>query len=467
MIQTCTTLDAYQLVHAGILAFAHAEQNGIRIDVDYCNRKKQQLTHKINAMEEEFKETNFWKHWEHIYGKKANVGSDHQLAHILYDIKKITPSNTTKKGRGSTDEETLRQLDMPELTLRIERDKLLKVRDTYLDAFVREAVDGYIHPFFNLHLARTHRSSSDHPNWQNIPIRDEESMTICRRAIFPRPGHRLVEIDYSGMEVKSNACLNKDPELVRYVSDPSTDMHRDMAQVIFKIKQINKNLVGHEVLRQAAKNGFVFPEFYGDFYGNCARNIAHSWGQLPITKHWKPGQGIPLNNGTLSDHLIAIGLDTIEKFTDHLKKVEDDFWKRFRVYKRWKERWWRDYQEKGYFDMPTGFRCSGVMKEKEVCNYPGQGTGFHNLLWSFVQVDNALREGGFDSRLAGQIHDSMVIDMHPDEMEDILRIVLKITCKDLLKHWAWIIVPMDVKIEACEIDQPWSEKKKYELKEAA
>ena len=49
--------------------------------------------------------------------------------------------------------------------------KLKKVRDTYLDAFLREQVDGYLHPFFSLHTVKTFRSSSERINFQNIPKR--------------------------------------------------------------------------------------------------------------------------------------------------------------------------------------------------------------------------------------------------------------------------------------------------------
>ena len=327
MNQIITRRDAYDLTQAGILAFARAEQHGIRVDTDYCARKKKQLTYKIDGLEEEFRKTNFWKFWEHVYGRKAKIGSDQQLAHILYDIKKIKPIASTKGGkRGSTDEDALRQLGLPELDTRIEIGKLLKVRDTYLDAFEREAINGRMHPFFNLHTVVTYRGSSDRPNFQNIPKRDEESMNICRGAIYPSLGHRLVEVDYSGVEVCSNACINKDPQLIKYVSDPSTDMHRDMAMEIFIMRRFDKKkFIGHDVVRQATKNGFTFPEFYGDYYGNCAKNIAHSWGQLPIAKQWIPGQGIPFEDGHLSDHLIKVGLGTYDKFEAHLEKIEDDF----------------------------------------------------------------------------------------------------------------------------------------------
>lgn len=458
-----TQLNGYQLLHNGILAFARAEQQGMRIDVEYCQRKKSQLTRKIQSLEEQFKSSDLYRFWKHIYKEKTNIGSDHQLAHILYDIKKIEPPKSTNKGRGSTDEESLLQLGIPEVNIRLQIDKLTKLRDTYLDAFIREQIDGYIHPFFGLNNVRTFRSSSDHPNLQNIPVRDEEAMNIVRRAIFPRPGHQLMETDFKGIEVNVGTCYHKDPNMIKYIMDLRTDMHRDMAIEIFTLKELDKKRADHYQLRQAAKNGFVFPEFYGDYYKSCAEYIACGWGKLSKGK-WKPGQGIPLNDAFLSDHLIAVEMNSLEKFTDHIEKIEYKFWnERFKVYNQWKDRWWKAYQHKGYFDMLTGFRCSGVMSKKEVCNYPIQGSAFHCLLWCFVRIDQIIRNENLESRLVGQIHDSMMLDVLPSECEYLYKTIKRVIEQELQEHWNWIIVPMTANFEFCEIDQSWNTKKSFQL----
>lgn len=464
MYQIPTEFEAYRLLHDGILALARAEQVGMRIDVEYCERKKEQLTKKIHRLEGDFKRTKFYYYWANVYGAKTNIGSDAQLAHILYEKKKIRPAKTTSTGRGSTDEEALRQLNIPELAKRIEIGKLQKLRDVYLDAFAREQVEGAIHPFFNLDKVRTFRSSADSPNFQNIPKRDEESMNICRRAIFPRLKHQIGEVDYSGIEVRISECYHKDPNMMKYILDPSSDMHRDMAQQIFLIGKLDKSQPEHKQLRDATKNGFVFPQFYGDYYKGCTEVLALQWGKLPKDK-WKPGQGIAMPGGiTLSDHLINKGIKSYEDFEQHVKDVEYDFWmNRFRVYQDWKDRWWRDYQQQGYFEMFTGFRCSGVMSRNDTINYPVQGSAFHCLLWSFIELDKIQREEGWDTKLIGQIHDAIILDINPDELDHVMKTVQRVTCIDLPKAWPWIIVPLDVEAEVCDVDAPWNEKKPYKL----
>jgi len=103
MIEQATTKDAYQLFHEGTLALARAERQGIRLDVNYCEKQKKLLTNKINRAYEKFKET------------KLYLDSNHQLGYILYHIMKIEPPKLTVSGKGATDEEALMQLDLPEL----------------------------------------------------------------------------------------------------------------------------------------------------------------------------------------------------------------------------------------------------------------------------------------------------------------------------------------------------------------
>lgn len=457
------TKEAYQLLHDGILVLQRAEQHGMRIDVEYCQKKKKHLTRKINHLQSKFENTNFFKHWQRVYGTKANIDSNWQLAHLLYDVKKIKPTKLTASGKGATDEETLSRIGLPEIDQLLEIRKLKKIRDTYLDAYIREQVNGYLHPSFNLHTVRTYRSSSDHPNFQNVPKRDKEAMKICRQAICPRPGHQLLEIDYSSLEVRISACYHKDPNMINYINDSNSDMHGDMARQIFLLENLSKDIPEHKILRNAAKNGFVFPEFYGDYYGNCAENLACRWGGLPKGK-WKKGQGIPMPTGTLSDHLISMGIESYEQFEKHVSQVEEDFWgRRFQVYQRWKDRLWKKYQRLGYVDLLTGFRCKGVMTRNEAINIPIQGSAFHCLLWSFIEIDRIARKENWDSHLVGQIHDAILLDVLPDELERVIEVAKQVACHDLLEAWDWIIVPLEIEADICDVNKPWSEKKAFPL----
>lgn len=453
--------NAYHLLHDGIIALAKAERQGLRIDTDYCEKKKARLTYQISMLEAKIYESKFYKHWAHTVRGKVNLNSGLQLGTFLYDVKKITPKSYTPSGKGSTDEEALMMLNIPELNWILERSKLQKIRDTYLEAFVREQVNGYLHPFFNLHIARTYRSSSSNPNFQNIPKRDETAMKTVRKAIYARPGHQLLEMDYSGIEVAIAACYHKDPTMIKYITDPTTDMHGDMAAQIFKIKNFDrKKYKSHGTLRQAAKNGFVFPEFYGDYYKNCAANICNVWVKLPNGK-WDGTEGVVLDDGTpIAKHLMINGIKSYDDFESHIQVIEKDFWsRRFPVYDKWKQRHYNNYLKNGYVSLKTGFVCTGVMGKNDVINYPVQGAAFHCLLWTFINLTNAMEQSGMKSRLVGQIHDAIVLDVHPDELIDVFNLAQEIGVKRLTENYKWINVPLEIEAELCPVDGSWADKK--------
>jgi len=457
---TATTKDAYYLLHEGSLAFARAEQVGLRIDVEYCERQKIILDKKINRLKTKFEETKFGQRWKQIYGAKFNLNSNPQLSYCLYKVLKIEPVKLTDTGMGSTDEEALSSLEMPELDLLLQIRKLMKVKDTYLDSLVREQVRGVVHPFFNLHTVRTYRSSSDRPNFQNIPKRDKESQKIVRGAIYPRPGHQLLEVDYSGIEVRIAGVYTQDEKLI--YDTVHGDMHTDMAIELYMLDSLNKHHSGEAQLRQGAKNGFVFPQFYGDYYGNCVPNLL-KWAKDATLEDGTPAL-VHLNDKGLVKLTKTGKLRNSDKFTDHVKQVEDQFWNdRYRKYTEWKEKTWRRYQKTGYVEFLSGFRCSGVMRKNEVLNTPIQGTAFHCLLWSFIQVDKLSRKEKWDTKLIGQIHDSMLLDVNPKELNEVAKKVQDISCNELSKAWPWLNVPLEVEAEICPVDRPWADKTDWEI----
>lgn len=457
--------EAYQLFHKGILSLARAERQGLRIDSEYIQSKTLHLTRRIERLEKTFKQSEFFKQWQRSVNGNININSITQLGTYLYGVKQITPKKTTVTGKGSTDEEALQALNIPELDILFEKNKLKKIRDTYLKAFEREQVDGFLHPFFNLHLVQTYRSSSNNPNFQNIPKRDFEAMQTCRKSIYPRKGNQLLELDFSQLEVSIAACYHKDKTMIHYLNNPKSDMHGDMASQIFCIPNFDKNIASHNELRKATKNGFVFPQFYGDYYKNCAEGIASKWIGLPTGK-WQPGMGMKMEKGTISDHLIANGIKSLNDFTEHIKKIEYDFWtNRFREYAQWKERHYARYKKTGEVQMKTGFICKGSMSKNDVINYPVQGAAFHCLLWSFIRLEEVLLEKELQTKIVGQIHDAMVLDVFPPELEEVYAIAKHITCVELPATWKWINIPLNIDAEICPVDGSWADKCHYTPKQ--
>jgi len=453
-----TTIDAYKLMHEGVLALAQVEANGMRIDLDYLNNALKENSKKIAILSEEIKSDKVVRIWKKRFGVKTNLDSGDQLGKVLFDNLGYECKEKTDKGKPKTDIESLETLDIPFVKKYLHLKKLKKAQATYLKGIQREVCNGFLHPVFNLHIAQTFRSSSDSPNFQNLPIRNPEMAELIRKCFIPRKGGRIVETDYGGIEVHAAAWYHKDPVMLNYICDPSKDMHRDMAAQCYKLstKQVTK------LIRYCGKNKFVFPQFYGDWYLSCAPALWSSIDQLGL----ETAKGTPLK-----EHLAKKGIHDLGSlnpkvspvkgtFIHHIMEVQEDFWgRRFKVYTEWKNKWWESYRRTGKFQTLTGFEITGWMKRNEVINYPVQGVAFHCLLWSLINLQKQLKKYKMKTKIVGQIHDSIVSDVPDKEFKDYLEISNDVMTKQIVKHWPWIITPLEVEAEASPVDGSWFEKK--------
>lgn len=448
-----------------MIALSEVEANGIRIDTKYLKKTRKKLQNERRQLLEEMREDDIYKVWRRRYGAKTNLGAGEQLANILFvemGMGKTKLNLRTMKLKRDSD--TLSKIDHPFVRKWQRAEKLRKCDSTFLGGIQNETCgDGLLHPVFNLHIPITYRSSSDSPNFQNFPVRDPEIGKLVRESFISRKNHQLVEVDYGAVEVRVAACYNEDPALIEYIKDPTKDMHRDMAAQCFmlKPKQVSKHA------RYSGKNMFVFPQFYGDFY---AQNAFAMWNYIEEAKICVEG-----TEKSLYKHLKKQGIKKLGKcdpesqpvkgtFEHHIQQVERDFWgRRFKVYAKWKDRWWREYQKKGWAESFTGFRFSGVYRRNEIINYPIQGAAFHCLLWSLIELQKELRRRKMKTVIVGQIHDSIIADVHKDELEDYLALAKEISTKQIRKVWKWIIVPLEVEAEVSPLGGSWHDKKEYDL----
>lgn len=460
------TEAAYKLFHNGVRALSRVEENGVRIDEGYLERTMSEVESKIERLERNLHKSDVVKVWKKVFGQKTNIGSNDQLGTVLFKHLGFDPIGLTPNGKPKTDEKSLSAIDHPFVEDFVKIKKLQKALNTYLKGIRREVVNGYLHPFYNLHLVPTFRSSSTDPNFQNMPIRNPEIGVLVRKAFISRPGCCLIEIDYSGIEVRVAACYHKDPTMIEYINDPSKDMHRDMAIECFMLDpdQVTKQI------RYCGKNMFVFPQFYGDYYIDCARAL---WTAIS-TMGLKTDDGIPLMEHLESKGIYELGdLDPKEKprsgtFEKHIRDVENEFWnERFPVYTMWKRRWTELYQKRGWMLTKTGFICKGFMKRNEIINYPIQGSAFHCLLWSLIQLTlKELRSKKMRTKVVGQIHDSILLDVPEREVDDVLILANKVMTKSLVRNWKWLCVPLDVEAEITPVDGNWAEKSQIEIPKA-
>ena len=459
------TKEAYQLFHDGSLALAEAEFNGIRCDQNYCRRMISNIERQVKSLTSQLDSTEIGKIWRTRFSSQMSYSSDTQLRKILIEDLNFKSNKKTAKGNISVDKQVLESVDREDVRLLMKKRNLEKMSGTYLKNILEESLaDGYIHPFFHLSEfsdskaggARSFRGSSSDPNFQNQPNRHEDDRKLIRRAFLPRLGHRIVGRDYGAMEFRISACLHQDPNMIRYIEN-GDDPHRDVASHCFlldpdlctkKCGEYGKNI------RHVGKNSVTFAQMYFQEPENTAEGIWKAIKDMDLRVPNDPEK-------KLISHLKDKKIGTFDSFNNHIvSKVIPWFWNEmFPEYGRWRIKWLEDYDKRGYFDMPTGFRVEGVVSKYQLGNYPIQGPAFHCLLWSMIQVHKLWKEKKANSKLIGQIHDELTTDEPGEEFEENQKIIPRIMSEDIRKSWPWIVVPLSVESSATPVNGNWYEKK--------
>jgi len=416
------------------IRLAEAEFNGLCLNREGAAQQRIHLTERMTRLEKRISAMSVESGWDRPTPLRPNAPED--IAHLVHDLMGYAVTDRTESGKAAMDKAAMEKIDLPIMGRIMEWKKWQKVRDTYIKGFEVESTDGLIHPFFNLHNVVSYRSSSDSPNFQNVPKRDKRTAGPLRELLQPHEGQRLMEYDYKAIEVGISACYNKDPALIKYITDPSTDMHRDTGEELFM--RGRGELTKDE--RSVAKNGFVFPAFYGSYFEQMAPDL---WQKMPVETR---------------RHLQSKGVRNLEDFTEHVRGIEEIFWgNRFPVYAQWKKDQYALYERRGYVESYTGFRYYGPMKRNEVTNYAIQGSAFHCLLRTFWKMTDEMKKAKMRSRTIGQVHDSMVLSVHPDEEMEVDRMVWYWGSQEIREAWDWIIVPLTIEKDRSAVGGTWNE----------
>lgn len=472
--------SAFDLFRNGRLALCEVEKSGMRIDMDYVNKQIKWIGKRDKELTDKLQSTKTWKKWQKRFGTQAKLGNRGQLHQVLTkDLGiYIPPKMDHGEEKESTDKDVLADIDHPFVIDYVRRNGLNVCKSVWLDALLRESVDNYLHPSFNLNIAISYRSSSSNPNVQNWPVRNEELKSIVRGSIISRFGKKgkISETDFKSIEVVVGTAYHKDKQMIKYLSDKNPDgsfkydMHRDMAMECFMLSR--PELVS-DIARYCAKNMFVFPAFYGSYYPQMARPLWRAIGRFDLRIKLE-GDVKEATGRSLKRHLEKRGITGLGAcdpkqdpkegtFEYHIKEVERRFWKeRFKDYDSWKQEWYEQYLETCGFKTHTGFAFNGYFKRNAVLNYPIQGSAFHCLLWCLIRIVRELKKNKMKSCIIGQIHDSMLADVHVDEEDHYMEIVNRVTMVDLPRHYPWLnIVPIAAETEMSGPGESWLMKKKH------
>ena len=367
-----------------VRVLARMEIVGVGVDVAELRRLSDELVARCDELRVQICED---------AGEEFNVNSTVKLREILFDRLGLTPQKKTKTGY-STDAASLEKLrgEHPIVEHLLSYREVEKLRSTYGEGLLAEvAPDGRIHATFNQTVARTGRLSSDAPNLHNIPVRTEIGRAF-RKAFVPAPGFRLLIADYNQIELRCIAHLAEDPGLVE-AFETDQDIHTTTAARIFSVEP------GQVTLEQRSKAKMVS---YGLAYGMEAYGLGQRL-------------GIP---------------------TGEAQEILDAYFVAFPSVREYMDATVAEARERGYTETLFGRRrqipelASSNFRirqagERQAMNAGIQGLAADIFKVALVRLDRALAEADTRARLILQVHDEVILEVPPDEIDDTTGIVLE------------------------------------------
>ena len=366
---------------------AEMEYNGIRLDVPRLAELSEEMTRQLAAIERDIHE---------LAGREFNIASPKQLREVLFDELRLpTQRRTGITGEASTNQETLERLAAlghPLPRKIVEHRQIAKLKGTYVDALpgLINPRTNRIHASFNQTVAATGRLSSSDPNLQNIPVRTEQGRQI-RQAFLPAEGWLLLTADYSQIELRLLAQFCGDEELRRTFAQDG-DVHTSVAAQIFGVPE---GEVNSEMRRLAKVVNF------GVLYGMSAHGLAQRLG-MP---------------------------------RDDAARFIDAYFARYPKVLAYQSRLLDSCRRNGYASTILGRRraITGIrprstyqqrnQPEREAVNMEIQGSAADLIKLAMLNIHRRLQEERRRARMLLQIHDELVFEAPPEEIEAIVDLV--------------------------------------------
>jgi DNA polymerase-1 len=374
-----------------IEVLADMEVEGIGLDIEYLASMSRELETRLNTIENQV---------YNLVGSAFNLNSPKQLSEALFDKVGISPpagSRRTASGYYSTAAGVLESLQNEHevIGLVLEYRELSKLRSTYVEALPQQVNPhtGRVHTSYNQAGSRTGRIASSDPNLQNIPIRTELGKRV-REAFVAAPGHLLLAVDYSQVELRIAAHMAKDQAMLDAFRNKQ-DIHATTAAAVYDVPIDEVN----STQRRHAK----------------AINFGLIYGMSPF------------------------GLTRTTDLT--LAEAEDfvsAYFRKFPGVKRYLDGIRETAAQRGYVETLLGRRryfpgLKNVQnqqtrnrEEREAINAPIQGTAADIMKIAMLRLADALEQAGLSSRMLLQVHDELVLECPVDEIESTVRVVREV-----------------------------------------
>ena len=396
-----------------IEVLATMEHNGVKVDVGQLRSYSARLSLELAEIEGKLRELSG------VDG--VNLSSPKQVGALLFERLRIAP-NIKKSAKGSypTDEETLNSYReaTPVVGLILEYRAVKKLISTYADSLPNliSPLDGKVHTTFNQALTATGRLSSNNPNLQNIPIRTERGREIRKAFVPSNPQGFILSADYSQIELRLMAHMSCDPHFLEAFRN-GADIHTATAAKIFGVapEQVSKE----ERSRAKVAN-------FGIIYGISAFGLSQ-----------------------------RMGLSRKDS-----KEFIETYFATYPGIKEYMEKTIAQGREQGYVETIFGrkrylpdinSRNANLrsFNERNAINAPLQGSAADIIKIAMINLHRRMQEMRLKSKLILQVHDELVLDVVPEELELLSGLV-----KETMESVVELKVPL---IAECGYGKNWLE----------
>ena len=319
-----------------------------------------------------------------LAGVEFNINSTKQLGEVLFDHLKLTGAKKSFKSQNyKTDEKTLNKLlnEHPIINEILAYREEFKLLSTYIKPLLELAqanANAMIHSNFSQTGTATGRLSSNHPNLQNIPVKNLSS--DIRTGFRARAGYQLISIDYSQIELRLLAHFSQDSYLVQAFANDA-DIHLETAKKIFGETEAN------------TKRSIAKTVNFGLLYGMGARKLA----------------------------------DTLQIKTPEAKLIIENYFAAFSSVRNYFDQVKHQARNQGfvetllkrrrYFDYDSAGAKDQAIFDRTSVNTIFQGSAADLIKLSMLAIDQQYKAQ--DLKLLLQIHDELIFEVPTNSTEDL------------------------------------------------
>ena len=344
-------------------------------------------------------------------GKEINLASPKQLQTVLFEDLGMVGNKKIKTGF-STNAEALNTLfeetEHPFLEALLKHREVTKIRQMVEVLNKSIAADGRIHTNYVQTGTSTGRLSSEAPNLQNIPIKTERGREIRDAFEVSEGFETLLTADYSQIEMRIMAHLSEDDGLIE-AFNTGEDLHRFVGARIFGVNPADVT---------PAMRSKVKAMSYGLVYGLSEYGLAK---QLRISN----GEAKEL----MADYFARFGgvRRYLASVVDHAKLngyTVTTFGRR-----------------RPFDDLKSPIFQLRENARRAALNAPIQGTAADIMKLAMIRVQAAITDAGLSSRMLLQVHDELVFEVAPGELEQLKSIAI-----ECMSNVVKLSVPLEVHV---------------------